>query len=382
MKNLLILPRWYPNKSDIQLGIFIQRQLLLMQEEFNCHVIYVQPISDAQTKFELVTTVKGQLTEHLVYVKSSSGVFRKLINFIRFYKAQKLAYRQIKDAIDLVQIHVPYRTVMLALKLKREKKINFVITEHWSGHLNGLYLKKNWLDRFLYKKVLKKASKISTVSEPLKEAFKKNTGFESVVIPNFIERADSQIQQESSSQINILSVSDLDDQTKNITGLLTALHEAVLVNPNLHLTLIGGGPDEDKIKNHLQQLNLPAHAVSLKGRLSHEEVLTAMATCDFYICNSRYETFGMTVAEALYAGKPVICTRCGGPENFLISENSLQILPASKIPTPSQIEELKNAILTMASTHSTYNSTKLSNQIDSKFGKEAVKAAWLKFYSV
>jgi glycosyltransferase involved in cell wall biosynthesis len=381
MKNLLILPRWYPNKTDIQLGIFIQRQLLLMQTEFNCHVIYVQPISDAQTKFELVTTVNGQLTEHLVYVKSSKGVFRKLINFIRFYKAQKLAFRQIKDTIDLVQIHVPYRTAMLALKLKREKKINFVITEHWSGHLNGLYLQKNLVDRFLYKKVLKKASKISTVSQPLNIAFKKNTGFESVVIPNFIERADSQIQQDSSTQINILSVSDLDDKTKNITGLLTAFHEAFQINPNLHLTIIGGGPDEDKIKTHLQKLNLPAQAITLKGRQAHKEVLRAMATCDFYICNSRYETFGMTVAEALYAGKPVICTRCGGPETFLSPENSLQISPASKTPTQSEIEELKNATLTMASTHSTYNSTELTNQIELKYGKKAVKAAWMKFYN-
>ena len=379
MKNLLILPRWYPNKTDIQLGIFIQRQLLLMQTEFNCHVIYVQPISDAQTKYELVKSVKGQLTEHLVYVKSSKGVFRKLINFIRFYKAQKLACRQIKETIDLVQIHVPYRTAMLALKLKREKKINFVITEHWSGHLNGLYLQKNGLDRFLYKKVLKKASKISTVSEPLNEAFKKNTGFESVVIPNFIERAENQIQ-EKSAQINILSVSDLDDQTKNITGLLTAFHQAFQINPNLHLTLIGGGPDEDKIKTHLQKLNLPAQAITLKGRLAHEEVLRAMATCDVYVCNSRYETFGLTVAEAMYEGKPVICTRCGGTEAFLTSANSLQISPASKTTKPSEIEELKNAILTMASTHSTYNSTELSNQIDLKYGKEAVKAAWMEFY--
>jgi glycosyltransferase involved in cell wall biosynthesis len=99
--------------------------------------------------------------------------------------------------------------------------------------------------------------------------------------------------------------------------LLTAFHQAFQTNPNLHLTLIGGGPDEDKIKTHLQKLNLPSQAITLKGRLAHEEVLRAMATCDFYICNSRYETFGMTVAEALYAGKPVICTRCGGPETFL-----------------------------------------------------------------
>jgi hypothetical protein len=41
-KNILILPRWYPNKEDIQLGNFIRQQALLLKDDFAIYVIYVQ----------------------------------------------------------------------------------------------------------------------------------------------------------------------------------------------------------------------------------------------------------------------------------------------------------------------------------------------------
>lgn len=38
---------------------------------------------------------------------------------------------------------------------------------------------------------------------------------------------------------------------------------------------------------------------------------------DLLVHPSRYETFGMTVVEAVAAGMPVLVTRCGGPEQTL-----------------------------------------------------------------
>lgn len=376
-KKILILPRWYPNKTDIQLGIFIQRQAILMAEHFAISIIYAQALEQQTEKHKVVTSTQNGINEVIVYYQSASGVFRKLKNFRRYIKAQKIGLSHLNQIPDLTHVHVPYRSAIFALKLKRKHKTPFVITEHWSGHLNGTYLKKNKLDKYIYKTVLKKAKKISTVSPTLQEAFKKNTGFDTVVIPNYIEKSATTIPPKSENKIRILSVADLHDKTKNISGLLTAFKAAINQNPNLHLTLIGGGPDEQKIKELINTLHLTQAHLSFKGRLAHPEVLKEMENADFYICNSRYETFGMTVAEALYNGTPVICTPCGGPESFLSPTNSLMLSTANGNNTP----ELTEKILEMAHSYKQFDTAQISTEIGKQFGKKAIQQKWIRFYT-
>lgn len=382
-KSVLVLPRWYPNKTDIQLGIFIQRQLILMQDDLDFQVVYAQGVNELNTKYELVSKRPAPgLTEHIVYFKNNRGPLRKFINFWRFKHAQQLGLKQLDKPVDLCHIHVPYRTALPALKLKRKKGIPFFITEHWSGHLNGLFQKKNSLDKLLYKKVLQKSAKISTVSEALQDAFKKNTGFSSVLIPNYIEAKTQATIQTKGDPVKLLYVGDFHDEIKNITGIIYAYHLALKSHKNLHLTLVGGGPDENKIKTLIQELEIPNDLITLTGRKEHGFVLESMTTCNIYICNSRHETFGMTVAEALLAGKPVICTRCGGPEEFLDETNSILIDPTPLHSTQADATPLAEAIKVLSTNYSAYHSEQISRNTSEKFGKKTVRAKWLDFYGI
>jgi glycosyltransferase involved in cell wall biosynthesis len=378
-KNILVLPRWYPNKTDIQLGIFIQRQVALMKDEFQMQVVYAQAIPNQVQPFELVSSDENGFAEHIVYFKSGKGIFKKLINLKRYKKAQQIGLKEIKEKIDFCHIHVPYRPALLALKLNK-KGIPFVVTEHWSGHLNGIYQKKNIIDRFIYKRVLKKAKNISTVSEALKQAFKKNTGFDSTVIPNIIERT-TPVGESNSEVVEFLSVGDFHNETKNFSGLLYAFKAVIAIHPKTKLTLVGGGPDYDEIVRLANDLNFPEGAVIFTNRQRHDFVLKAMNACHIYVCNSRFETFGMTVAEALHCGKPVISTRCGGPEEFLHDNNSILVSP-SPAQNNSEHEELAEAMLKMLNDYKNYDSDKISAELKSKFGKQVVKDKWVKFYSV
>ncbi|MGB1103127.1 MAG: glycosyltransferase [Crocinitomicaceae bacterium] len=373
-KKILILPRWYPNRLDIQLGIFIQRQLVLMQEFYNFYVVYVQADKDMTTKFEHIQKNENGFPEHIIYYKSASGPLKKITNFIRYRKAQKIGLQKMSEKFDGVHVHVPYRSAQPALKLLKIEGTPFAITEHWSGHLNGLYQTKNIIDKWLYKKILKKAKVISTVSEKLQSAFKKNTGFTSVVIPNYIEQIQPKDASKHSDHIKILSIGDIHDETKNFSGLLNAFKQALTERDNLQLTIIGGGSDSDKIHNYAKQLSIPESDLIFTGRLDHEEVLKRINDCDFYVCNSNFETFGMTVAEALYAGKPVISTRCGGPEEFVNDKNGIMIDPSANA------DMLVQAILRMANNYQNYNSQELIGPIELRYGKEAVQNAWLAFY--
>ncbi len=382
IKHIVALPRWYPNKLDIQLGIFNQRQLLLLKDDFRITVIYVQAVDDQYAVYERITNlVTPAFTESIIYFRNAKGPFRKITNFIRFNRAQKIGIEAITETIDAFHIHVPYRTALPALRAHRKSKTPYFIIEHWSGHLNGLYIKKNSLDRLIYRSVLKRASGISTVSAILQNAFKKNTGFDSTLIPNVIEKTMNFKGQkdEPSSFIEILSVGDLIDDTKNHSGLLEAFNRALQSNLNLRLTLIGGGPDEKKIHELVQKLNIPSENINLPGRQDHKMVLEAMHKCDFYVCNSRYETFGMTIAEALLAGKPVISTKCGGPEEFLNAGNSL-LIDVENNTIQNNASRLPEAILKMADTYQNYDARQMSAEITLRYGKEAVRQKWLTFF--
>ncbi len=376
--SILVLPRWYPNKTDIQLGVFIQRQVALMQDEFQMQVVYAQAISDMKQDYEMVSSTENGFAEHIIYFKSGQGLFKKLINLKRYKKAQQMGLKKVVRTVDLCHIHVPYRPALLAVELHK-KGIPFLVTEHWSGHLNGNYQRKNVLDRILYKRVLKKAKKISTVSQALQKAFQKNTGFKSQVIPNIIESA-AKIEKSTSDKINFLSVGDFHNETKNFSGLLHAFKVVNKIHPQTRLTLVGGGPDYDMIVNLAKDLNFEENIVSFTNRQNHEFVLNAMQKADIYVCNSRFETFGMTVAEALLCGKPVVATKCGGPEEFLSEKNSILVSP-SPTENRSEHQELTEAMLRMATSYQGYDAEAISAELESKFRADAVKEKWRSFYA-
>ena len=60
----------------------------------------------------------------------------------------------------------------------------------------------------------------------------------------------------------------------------------------------------------------------IDGVLSPAEVAGLIATCDAYVSLHRAEGFGLPLATALHAGKPVIATGYGGPMDFLTPRNS------------------------------------------------------------
>jgi len=376
-KHILILPKWYPNHKDIQLGIFIKKQALLLKETFQISVIYVQSSKTIASNFEIKSSKQDGIFEQTVYFKKATGFLNKLINFKRYKKAQIIGYKNLINKVDLVHVQVPIRPLFLALNLKRRHNIPFVVSEHWSGHLTGEFNNKNFIYKYLYKSLIKKASKISCVSEFLKTEFIKNTAITPIVIPNLIEKQNvpTLLNPSPSDQIRILSVNDYIDSIKNITGLLEGFSKAIVTNPTLHLILIGGGPDEELINETINKLNLKESHLTVLGRTSHDTVLEHMKNCDFYISNSNFETFGMTLAEALIVGKPVISKLCGGPNEFLNNTNSMILNFNNEV-------DLTSIILRMADSFHLFDSTKISKVITEKYGHSVILNKLEKFYNL
>ena len=101
------------------------------------------------------------------------------------------------------------------------------------------------------------------------------------------------------------------------------------------------------------------------GYISRDEVIEMLQGCDFFVLPSLHETFSITTVEAMACGKPVVATRCGGPEQFVTEETGL-LVPAG------DAQALAQAIDHMLDAHSTYDPWRLANYVRNRFSFQAV----------
>lgn len=105
-------------------------------------------------------------------------------------------------------------------------------------------------------------------------------------------------------------------EKKGFDLLLQAFARVAERFPDVELRIGGSGPAEDGLRQLIAQLGLPGRA-KLLGRLSREQVATAMAGAEVFVMPSRLEPFGIVVLEAWRAGRAVIATSRGGPAEFV-----------------------------------------------------------------
>jgi starch synthase len=106
----------------------------------------------------------------------------------------------------------------------------------------------------------------------------------------------------------LLFVGRVDDPRKGLDHLIRSLAKAPQ-GDRCHIFAVGKG-DAAKLQNLAKQYRLEGR-LHAPGFLGPEDLWRAYAMCDAYVCPSLLEGFGLTVIEALCAGRPVVSTRVG-----------------------------------------------------------------------
>jgi len=86
---------------------------------------------------------------------------------------------------------------------------------------------------------------------------------------------------------------------KNVSFMLEVFERVVAADPNASLTIIGDGPDRQRIENQASSRNLN---VDFKGRLTHEEVISELQRHAIYLHTSTKESFSFALLEAKLSG--------------------------------------------------------------------------------
>jgi GT2 family glycosyltransferase/glycosyltransferase involved in cell wall biosynthesis len=115
-------------------------------------------------------------------------------------------------------------------------------------------------------------------------------------------------------------------ERKNPLGLIRAFERAFGGSDAVHLVLKTSFGDRHPAQfQELQAAALAPNVTIINEVYSQEDVLSLMSACDAYVSLHRSEGLGLTMAEAMLMGKPVIATNFSGNVDFMDESNSLPV---------------------------------------------------------
>lgn len=124
-------------------------------------------------------------------------------------------------------------------------------------------------------------------------------------------------------------------ERKNPLAVIEAFKIAFSLSDNARLLLkVSNTHAWPDYRRRLEDAARTAGNITLfDGETSKDELDALMQLCDCYVSLHRSEGFGLTIAEALLAGKPVVATGWSGNMDFMSDENSW--------PVPYELVEIK-----------------------------------------
>ena len=296
---VLFLTPWYPSEKDAMSGLFVQKHVEAVRAQgCDVRVIHAQEWQDTWCQWKALQR-EGWMPE-------------------------------------VAQLNVLQKQGLLALWLKKRYGIPYIIVEHWSGYLpeNGQYMRMPALKKRMYKRIAAQAEMLLTVSRRLAEAMQE-CGIEAkqwgqihnVVDDFFFEKRPKA---KAKGPKTLLHVSCFDEQAKNVKGLLRAAKLLSEKRQDWRLVLVGTGVDFQEVRAYADSLQLPENILEWTGEISPREVSDRMHRADALVLSSRYETYGVILAEAVAAGLPILSTPVGIAEAtgaLLVSQEIAQNKP-------------------------------------------------------
>jgi glycosyltransferase involved in cell wall biosynthesis len=357
---VLIVPSWYVTEDKPNNGVFFKEQAEAL---LNCGVEVVVAYPDL--RFKLGNLRRGIFKDYSSEVQTYIYRKRTVTPFIergRWPQRTRMLeelYERICSEIgepDIVHLH-SCRMGIETLELCRQNGLPLVYTEHYSGTLSNI--DKNL--KYQFEKTLQGCDCPIAVSEELRARMVVKRP-DTLYIPNLVDTDNFKIMPNVAPQGNFVfaSVGNL-VAIKGFDILLRAFAKALPHMPGAKLLIAGSGEEENSLKTLISELKIEDSA-QLTGFLPRTLAPQFFNSCDCYVCSSHAETFGITLIEALSCGKPVVATRCGGPESIINDKNG-------RLVNAGDILTMERALIYMYRNAKSFNPFQIREECIRRFGK-------------
>lgn len=229
-----------------------------------------------------------------------------------------------QEQFDVLHFHEPWVPVVSRQILTRSKAIN-IATFHAA-------IPETIMSRTIVKVVtpytipiLKYLHEYTAVSESAASYIRSLTDDPVQIIPNGIDLERYTWKDRSShKQKTVLYVGRLEAR-KGVKWLLRAFKLLEMSDPNVHLKIVGNGPDREKLEMLTEDLQLKN--VEFLGFVSEQEKLQLLTSCDLFVSPALYgESFGLVLLEAMASGAMVVAGNNSGYEDVMADLGQLSIV--------------------------------------------------------
>jgi len=133
---------------------------------------------------------------------------------------------------------------------------------------------------------------------------------------------------------------------------LRAIAEVAKQFPDIHLTMVGEGPEESDWKKQAQQLGIASKTEWIPW-LSKQDLIKSYQTHHLFLFPSLHDSGGMVIIEALAQGLPVVCLDLGGPGVIIDNSCGIKITTIKK-REKDIIKDLSIALLKLLNDSDTF----------------------------
>ena len=313
------IPSWFPIPEKPLNGNFISRHIESLGDRVQSVILHhVHP--------DFTPILPQNATLFPVEVSSTN----KLKLFNAYSSAFKLLIKKYGRP-DFLHLHVALPMGPVAVMLCRKFRIPLIVSEHWTGYLPMNRTKLSLTERLILHHTFRHASHITAVSQNLLNniaatvpvaAKKPQTVVGNVVDTNLFGLKESRQQADKK---RILHVSTLENDAKNIMGILHAMDALKKRREDFELNIVH---DFQNIlaETYVQKRGLEAF-IHFLGRKTSNEIAELLQNSDFFLLFSNYENQPCVLLESFCTGTPAITTPVGGIMEIANESNAIIVTP-------------------------------------------------------
>jgi len=364
MKILFLTP-WYPDEDNLNHGIFVREQAVALSSHHEVVVISskVNYEKFGLWTFELKESTFKNLKEFRLVINRSLPIYNQMNYFLISARIAAKIAQEFKP--DVIHGNIGYPGGFWSWLVSKKISRPFIITEHTFIYNNFRSLVHRRLTVFS----LRRADTVITVSTSAANEIKKYVNRYVAVVPNIVDVGSYSIVPYPEEPVVIGFLGSFSSAKKGLDTLLNVLSG---MRKDFVLQIGGAGAMLDGYKNLAKELGISVKC-RFVGFVQPDEVPAFMNQLHFFVNTSRFESFGIAIAEAMASGLPAVCFDNGGPSDFVNQTNGMLV-------ENHQEEKLRQALQWMMENYRTFDREKIRASVINRFSKETFITAMDSLY--